>query len=244
MVHGGVGTNGKPQNVIGSDPRGLAQVGNDGVQCLLDDSILKLFAAAGTGLLDDAVDHIRTVANLTVTGRSLCKKLSGLQIRQHHGHGGGTNVNRTAHQGGILRGTNMHTPEGIAVVNTFDADMEIVCPEGGGQTLHHMVGHLDVLHLNDGLHAPDQPLHIGHGVLRGGLAHDHIQSQKIVIEADAAFFQSVLAVLEDGDLLGAGQVGSLHPGLIGRGNVRHQHGAVGENLTVAAQPPTLCELFL
>ena len=115
--------------------------------------------------------------------------------------------------------------------------MEIVLPQGGCQLLHDMERHMNALHLQGSLHAPNQPLHIGHGIVSGGGFHDHIQGHEIVEKFDAAFLQSRLAILKNGDLLGAAEVCGLHSGLVGAGDVRHEHGAVGDHLAVTAEPP-------
>ena len=54
---------------------------------------------------------------------------------------------------------------------------------------------------------------------------------------DAAVLQILLAVLENGDLLGARKVRGLHAALVGGCDIRHQHGAVAADLAAAGQTP-------
>ena len=96
VVHGGIGTDGKTQDAVGRNTGRFAEVGNDGVQRLLDNGILKLFGTAGAALLNDAVDHISAVADLAVTGGAFRQQLAGFQVGEHHGDGGGTNIDGTA----------------------------------------------------------------------------------------------------------------------------------------------------
>ena len=129
-------------------------------------------------------------------------------------------------------------------MDTLDTQVEPVGSEHGCQMLHHMVRHPDILHLQNGLYAPDQALHVRHGIFHIGLGHNHIQRQIVIIKLNAAFLQGFLTFLEYRDFLGTGQVCGFHPGLIGRGNVRHQNRAVGQHLTIAAEPPALIIFLL
>ena len=61
---------------------------------------------------------------------------------------------------------------------------------------------------------------------------------------NAAFLQLILAVLKNGNLLGAAQIRSLHPALVGGCNIRHKYGAVPYYLTIAGQPPAGLKFFL
>ena len=111
MVHGGVGTDGQPQNAAGGNLGAGTEVGDDGGEGFFDDGILELLPSAGFALLNDAVNHICAVANLTVAGGALGKNLAAFQIRQHHGDGGGANVDGTAHHGGVSGGGDFHAAE-------------------------------------------------------------------------------------------------------------------------------------
>ena len=111
VVHGGVGTDGQPQNAAGRNLGAGTEVGDDGGEGFFDDGILELLPATGLALLDDAVDDIGTVANLAVAGGALGKNLAAFQIRQHHGDGGGANVDGAAHHGGVSGGGDFHAAE-------------------------------------------------------------------------------------------------------------------------------------
>lgn len=115
VVHGGVGAHGQAQNVVGGNLGLLAEVRNNGGQGLLDDGILQFLAAAGLALLNNAVDDIRTEANLAVAGGALGKELAGLQIGEHHGDGGGADIDGAAHDCGVVGGANLHAAENIAL---------------------------------------------------------------------------------------------------------------------------------
>ena len=111
VVHGGVGTDGQPQNAAGGNPGAGAKIGNNGGEGFFDDGILELLPATGLALLDDAVDDIGTVANLAVAGGAFGENLAAFQIRQHHGDGGGANVDGAAHQHRVGGGGDFHAAE-------------------------------------------------------------------------------------------------------------------------------------
>ena len=54
----------------------------------------------------------------------------------------------------------------------------------------------------------------------------------------------VLAIFKNGDLLGAGEVRSLHPGLVSAGDIRDEHHAVSHHLAVAAEAPAGLKFFV
>ena len=244
VVHGGVGAHTQPENAPGIDSGGLAQVCQNGHQRLLQNGILELLFAAGLTLLNDSVDDVRAVADLAVAGGTLGQQLAGSQIRQHHGHGGGTDIDGAADNIGVVRGADLHTLEGIPLLFALDADAEIVLPEGMGQLHHHREGNAHMLHAQCILDGPGQPLVVRHGILQGGLCQRQHLSQAGIFEVNAAVLQVLLALVKNRHFLGAAQVGGLHPGLVGAGNVRHENGAVGNDLGGAGQPPALLVLVI
>ena len=237
MVHGGIGADAQPQNAAGRNTGGLAKISDNGGQGLLDDGVLQLLLAAGTAAFDDAVDNIRAEADLTVAGRALGHQLAGFQIRQHHGNGGGADIDGAANDGGVGGIGNFHALEGIVLNFALDTDGEVMLPQRGCQLDHDGIGHLHFLHAKLSRNRPLKALHIGHGIVQGRLCHGDHHGAEIVGKGNAAFLQLCLAILKNGDLLGRGKVSGLHPALVSGGNVRHQHGAIGDHLAVAAQAP-------
>ena len=237
MVHGGVGTHGQTEDGFCRDTGGFAQVCHDGNQSFLDDGILKLLLAAVPALLDDAVDDIGTVADLAVAGRAFGQDLAGFQVRQDHGDGGGADVDGTAHDDGVIGCGDFHTLEFGFCLAALDADVEIVCTEGGGQLHHDGEGDVDLFGTGGGLNGPDQTFNVGHGVIQGGCFHGNIDGMVGIFKNDAAFLQLSLAILENGDFLRGAEVSGLHAALVSAGDVGHENGAVAHNLGVAGQTP-------
>ena len=234
MVHGGVGAHAQPQDAPGRDSGGAAQVGNDGGEGLLDDGILEALSSAGLGLLDNPVNHIGAIANLSIAGGAFGQDLSGGEIYQHHGDGGSADVNGAAGNHRVLSPCNLHAPEGIALLFPLHPHMELLPPKGGGQLFHDAEGNLHRIHFQLLLDGPGQTLVVRHGVLQGGLLHGQLQAQEGIFKDNTAFLQLLLGLLEDGHFLRGAEVGGFHPGLVGRGDIRHQHGAVPYHLAAAA----------
>ena len=237
MVHGGVGTDRKPQNASAADSRSGAEFGQNGIQCFLQDGILKLLFSTGTTLLDDPVDHIGTVADLAVTGGTFCQDFAGFQIGQNHGDGGGADVNGTASQCRVIGGADIHAGKHAVFQNTLHAHTEAVLPQDMGQADHHRERNTDFRRFHPGLDGPLQPLIVRHGVFQGRIFHPDVQSPEIIVKADTAFPQFLLAILKNGNFFGTAEVRGLHSVPVGAGNIRHEHGAVGTDLAVAAQAP-------
>ena len=87
VVHGGVGSHAQLQNALGIQINTLTEVGDDGGQGLLDDGILEILLTAIAALLDDAVDNVSAVADLTVTGGSLGKEVAAFKVNENCGNG-------------------------------------------------------------------------------------------------------------------------------------------------------------
>ena len=223
---------------------GLAEVRNDRRQGLLDHSVLEPFPAAGLALLDDTVDNVRAVADLAVAGGAFCQQLAADQVGQNHGHRGGTDIDGAADDAGILGIANFHAAESAPCQLALDTDPPPEFPEGRRQLDHHAEGNLHLLNAQRFLHRPGQALDVRHGVVQARLRHGDHGAAEVVCKLNAAGTQIGFRAFENGDLLGAAEVCGLHPGLVGAGNVRHQHGAVAVYLGTAAQPPALVPFLL
>ena len=202
MVHSGICRHAQPQNTPGVDIRRFAQVGNNGVQGLLDNGILQLLFTAGTALLNNPVDHIRTVADLSVAGGAFRQQLAGSQIRQHHGDGGSADIDGAAHNGGVGGVTDLHAQECIPLQFALDTDSEVVFPQSVGQLHHNGKGNFYVFHVQSALDRPGQALIVGHGVVQGRCFHLHNYGAERISKGNAAAPQVILAVLKNRDLLG------------------------------------------
>ena len=244
VIHGGVGTDGQAENAPGIDLCAAAQAGDQGHQSLLDDGVLELLLAACTALLNDSIDDVGTEPDLTVAGGGFGKQVAADQIHQHHGHGGGTDIDGTACDHRILRRADLHHMEGVPSQGTLNAHFKVVFPEGGCHLHHDLKGNGDMLHTYGLFHRPGQPLHVGHGVVQGGLGHLHHHTAVVVGKRQAAFLQLLLAVGKDLNFLGTAQVGSLHSGLVSAGNIGHQYGHITGHLGAAAQSPAILPLLV
>ena len=68
MVHGSVGCNAHTVYVQGAESTGAAHLLNHRIDRLIHHCILQLLASARFHRLDNTVDNIRAIANLTVSG--------------------------------------------------------------------------------------------------------------------------------------------------------------------------------
>ena len=189
-----------------------------GRQGLLDNSVLKPLPPAGLALLDDAVDHIRTVADLTVAGGAFCQQLAGDKVGQHHGNRGGADVDGTAYNLCILWAADLHAAEGIACQLALDADRPLEFPQGRRQLHHHTEGHLHLLDAEGLLNGPGQPFNVWHGVFQRRLRHGDHHAAEEVGEMDAAGPEAGFGAFKDSNLLGTAEVGGFHSGLVSAGN--------------------------
>lgn len=85
MVHGGVAGDGDAEDAVGRDAGGLAHQAHHRTQRLFQDRVLKPLHAARLALLDDAVDDVRAVADLTVAGGRLCGEFAAGHVHQDAG---------------------------------------------------------------------------------------------------------------------------------------------------------------
>ena len=244
MVHGGVGGHAQLQNASGVDAGALAQIGNDGIQGFLHNGILQLLLAAGTTLLNDAVDHICAIADLTVAGRTLGQNFAAEKISKNHGHGGGADVDGAADNGAVVRAAYFHTMEDAAIQPALDANAPVVFPQRAGQLDHDGEGDMYFFHTQRILGRPNKTLDVGHGVVQGGFGHGNNRSAEGIGKFNAAGFQLRLAFFENSHFLRTGKVGGFHTALISGSNIRNKDGAVAGDFAVAAQTPAGVKLFL
>ena len=115
----------------------------------------------------------------------------------------------------------------------------MVLPQSVGKTNHDGEGNVDILHPEGVLNGPGQALIVGHGVLQRRLCHGDDLGAEAVDEMNAAAFQILLALVKNRHFLGTAQVGGFHSGLVGTGNIRHEHGAVGTHLGRTGKAPAL-----
>ena len=243
MVHGGIRADAQPQNGGTIDTGGLAQICDDGIQGFLQNGVLELFPAPGAGGFNDTVDNIRAVADLAVAGRTLGQQLAGGQIAQHHGDGGGADINGAADDGGVIGGGDVHAGEGVILQFALDADREVVGPQHMGKLCHNGVGDDHLFSAGFCLDRPGKALVIGHGIIQSRLSHSDHHSPAAVGKFNARGLQIFLAGGEDGDLLGRREVGGLHAGLVSRCNIGNQDGDIADDLAVAAEAPALGIFF-
>ena len=239
MVHGGICAHGQLQNASCVNIGGSAQVCNDGIQGLLHNGILQFLLATGSGGFNNTVDYVCAVTDLAVTGRTLCQQLAGLQIHQHHGDGGSTDINGTAYYLGIRIGADIHTGEAVIFQSALHADTEIIFTEGGCQLSHDGIGYGNLYAINRqcSVQRPFQALNIGHGVcLRRGF-HLQLHSHAAIGKVQAAGFHVYLGIFKNRQFLGRGQISSLHTALVCAGNIRNEHGTIAEHLAVTGKPP-------
>lgn len=189
-----------------------------GRQGLLDNSVLKPLPPAGLALLDDAVDHIRTVADLTVAGGTFCQQLAGDKVGQHHGNRGGADVDGTAYNLRILWAADLHAAEGIACQFALDADRPLEFPQGCRQFYHDAERYFYLLDAEGLLNGPGQPFNVWHGVLQRRLRHGDHHAAEGVGEMDAAGPETGFGAFKDSNLLGTAEVGGFHSGLVSAGN--------------------------
>ena len=231
----------------GIDPRLTVHEGEHGDDGLLDDRVLEALASAGFAGLDDAVDDVGSVADLPVAAAGLGQDLSALQVYQHARQGGGAHVQREAHQGiGAVPGEHVPHEDAAAVTGNDALDLEIALPQYLAQVFQHRVGQHDValVYAGGGLHRPEEPLVVGHGVVQRGLVQLQGQEGQVAAKGHARVLQLLAEVLKNGDLLRGAEVGHLHPGAVSGGDVGYLDLRVAGDGGQAGQPPAGIVLLL
>ena len=108
-----------------------------------------------------------------------------------------------------------------------------------------MVGELDLrAAVECGLREARKALGVGHGVVERRLVQLDQGLHEVVREVDAGSLHILLQLVEDRDLLAGGQVGRLHPALVGGGDVGDENGDVARGLCRAAEPPAGGVVFI
>ena len=240
VIHSGVPRQDHAVDAPGVDARGAVHGGQHGDDGLLDDRVLEALAPPLPVGLNDPVDDVRAVADLAVAAAGLGQDLPGLQVHQHPGQGGSAQIQGEAHQGvGVALGQHIPDEDAVHVPADDALDLKRALPQHPAQVLEHGVGHHNgaLVHPRGGLHRPDDPLVVGHGVLQGGRVELQGQEAQIAAEADARLLQLASQVLKDGDLLRGGEVRHLHAAAVGRGDVGHLDLRVAADLGQAGQPP-------
>ena len=117
--------------------------------------------------------------------------------------------------------------------------MELALPQHPAQVPQHAVGQDDLLHGHaaGGLHRPQQPLVVRHGVRQGGLGQLHGQEAQVAGEGEARLHELPAEIVEDSHLLRGAQVRHLHAVAVGGGDVRHLDLRVAADLGQAGQAP-------
>ena len=204
MVHGGVPRQDHPVNAPGVDACGAVHGGQHGDDGLLDDRVLEAFAPAGPAGFDDAVDHVRAIADLAVAAAGLGQDLPGLQIHQHTGQGRGAQIQGKPYQR-LLAVLGEHVPDQDAVIvpGNHALDAEPALPQRLAQLPQHPVWQHDgrLGHAGGLLHRPEQAFIVGHGVLQGGLGQIQGQEGQVAAKGDPGLLQLAVQVLKDGNFL-------------------------------------------
>ena len=202
MVHGGVAGDGDAEDAVGRDAGGLAHQAHHRAQRLFQDRVLKPLHAAGLALLDDAVDDVRAVADLTVAGGRLCGEFAAGHVHQDAGDGGRADVNGAAVDGRILLRGHVDDQQPVTLTDGGSRHLEVGVAERFGQLMHHVVAQLYRLTAALGLDGARKTLGVGHGVVERRLVQRQAELDKgIVRKVDPGGLQIGLELFKDLDLL-------------------------------------------
>ena len=245
VVHRRVAGNAQAHDARGRQLGILTQGLHQRDERLLEDGVLQLLAAAGLALLDDTVDDVRAVADLAVAAGRLGQQAAVLHVKQHGGDRRGADVDADAAQReGVVLAGHVENGENTVLQLAEDAHGKGVVAQGLRQAAHSVPRQTDGVDAVLRLERAGQALVIGHGVVERRLLELKIDGAEAVAEADACTLDAREQLLEDTDLLAAGQVGRLHAAAVGRGDVRHEHHGVGRRVHAARQAPAVCILLV
>ena len=185
MVHGGIGSDTQLENALGRDPRCLVQVCQNGDQGLLDNGILKLFPPAGLPLLNDPVDDVCTVTDLSIAAGALGHNFTSGHLCQNRRDCGGANVNGGSVESGILGTGNVQHRKPVPFQQALDRNLEAKLPQGACQLDHDGIRQIHLLHTRSLLNGPDQPFVIGHGIVQSGLRQGNGQNPEAGLKGNS-----------------------------------------------------------
>ena len=238
MVHRGVGGDADAENARDGDARRFAHRRDQRQKRLFEDRVLQALDAAGLRLLDDAVDDVRAVADLTVAGRGLGRERAGGKVHENAGDGRRADIDGAAVERRVGFFRNVHHGQHAVCQRAGDEDLEIRVPQRLGELFDGMVGEPDLrAAVECGLREARKALGVGHGVVERRLVQLDQGLHKVVREVDAGSLHILLQLVEDRDLLAGGEVSRLHPALVGGGDVGDENGDVARGLRRAAEPP-------
>ena len=83
VIHRRVGSHTHTVDPVFGETDALAHLMDHGIDGLLDHRVLQLLLAARFGRLDNTVDNVGSITDLSVTGRALRQDLSRLHVDQH-----------------------------------------------------------------------------------------------------------------------------------------------------------------
>ena len=115
-----------------------------------------------------------------------------------------------------------------------DLDREIALSQQRRELSDDVIRQNDIFTLDHCLHAPDEPLGVGHGIVQRRLFQLHEHFFKIVCKRHACGLHVRLQLFKNRHFLARGKIRRLHPALIGRGDIGHQNGHVADNFARAA----------
>ena len=238
MVHRRVRGNAHAEHARDGNARRFAHRRDERQQRFLQNRILQPLDAAGLALLDDAVDDIRTVADLTVARRGLRRQRAGLQIHEHARDGRGADIDGAAVERRVLFFGYVHDGQHAVRQRAGDLYLEIGLAQRFCKLFDRVIGEPDLCAAVECvLCEARKPLGVGHGVVERRLVQRKNRLHKVVREVHACGLHVLLQLVEDRDLLAGGQVCRLHAALIGRGDIGDEHGDVPGRLRRAAQTP-------
>ena len=245
VVHRRVAGDAQAHDARGRQLGILAQGLHQRDERLLEDGVLQLLAAAGLALLDDTVDDVRAVADLAVAAGRLGQQAAVLHVEQHGGDRRGADVDADAAQReGVVLAGHVENGENTVLQLAEDAHGKGVVAQGLRQAAHGVPRQADGVDAVLRLERAGQALVIGHGVVERRFLELKVDGAEAVAEADACTLDAREQLLEDTDLLAAGQVGRLHAAAVGRGDVRHEHHGVGRRVHAARKAPAVCILLV
>ena len=176
VVHRGVAGEAHAVNAVGREIRASAHFLNQRAEGFVDHGLLQPRAAALLAGFDDAVDHVRAVADLAVAGARLGQNIAVFHIYQQRGDRRGAQVDHEAGDRRFVRaGQHVQHANGIALGFENGAHVKRVLAQHAGQLFERRIRDHDRLRARFLAQLPRQTLVVRHRVVhrRLGQLHAH-----------------------------------------------------------------------
>ena len=200
MIHRRVGSHAHTVDPVFWETDALAHLMDHGIDGLLDHRVLQLLLAARFGRLDNTVDNVGSITDLSVTGRALRQDLSRLHVDQHSGYCSGTDIHRKSADHHVFSAVKNIIYEHIVRCcpkHTFHRKLTV--SENIRKLSENRIGDSHTLQVHKLAQRARKPFDVRHGIVQSRFFHPNLHHVKAVFQFNTRQFDLSLGVFKNGD---------------------------------------------